>query len=155
VDTVRPFAERSGLELRLQSGLEEWTITPRWQSDLYDIWKSCWEDFNFALPGCESSSTAQARFVRTVRTIAAECQGMTIAISSHGGVIGLLLNHIDGSCLRECAERIRNPEVLRLTASGEGLAWDRSFALAGLDEIATEHGETPVRSAAPIQDESG
>lgn len=147
VDTVRPFAERSGLEVRLQHGLEEWKITPCWQSDLYDVWTKCWEDSGFALSGCESGATAQARFVRTVRTIVEECRGLTIGISTHGGVMGLLLNHLDGTCLRDCAEKIRNPDVLRIRANGEGMAWDRSFALAGLDGIASNHDETPIRTA--------
>jgi broad specificity phosphatase PhoE len=155
VDTLRPFAERSGLEVLLQDGLEEWKITPRRQPDIYAVWTKCWEDSGFALPGCESSSTAQARFVRTVRTIAGECRGLTVGISTHGGVMGLLLNHLDRTCLRDCAERIRNPEVLRIRADGECMAWDRSFALAGLDEIATEHRVTPAKVEPDVQDQPG
>ena len=146
IETVRPFAELSGLELTLQQGLEEWTITAGLQPDSYGVWKRCWEDFHFALPGCESSFTAQARFVTTVRRIVEQAQGLTIGIATHGGVIGLLLHHLDSTCRRDTAETIRNPDVLRVWANGASMAWDRTFALVGLDGIATGHDETPIRA---------
>ena len=57
--------------------------------------------------------------------------------------MGLFLNHIDPAFGREQAEGLKNPDVVRVVAS-DRLVWDREFRLPGLEDIATDHKETPV-----------
>ena len=141
METIQPFVEMSGLKVTQDERLVELKLP----FGSYAIWTKCWDDFGFAAPGCESNACAQSRFVEAVGRIVAECHGFTVGICSHGGVIGLLLNHLDKTCQRACSEQLRNPDVLRICVHRKVMAWDRSFALAGLDEIASGHEETPVR----------
>jgi broad specificity phosphatase PhoE len=67
-----------------------------------------------------------------------------IAISSHGNVIGLLLNSLDAAFHRPHTEQLRNPDLLRLLYANSELRWHKGFKLAGLELISTEHGATPV-----------
>src|SRR5688572_18493348 len=53
----------------------------------------------------------------------------SLAISSHGNVIALLLQRIDARFAFEHACSIRNPDVLRVTYDGCTLRWDAEFAL--------------------------
>jgi 2,3-bisphosphoglycerate-dependent phosphoglycerate mutase len=110
----------------------------------YEIWCRSWDDFNFALPGCETSAEAQNRFVRAVKAIVDEYSQKPIAISTHGNVIGLFLNWVDNSTGRKEAEQLKNPDVVRVVRRDGVFAWDRNFRLRGLETIATDHRETPV-----------
>ena len=60
-----------------------------------DVVKRAWQDFDFALPGCESSRDAQRRAVAVIGQLARMADRETIVVSSHGNLIGLLLNHVD------------------------------------------------------------
>jgi 2,3-bisphosphoglycerate-dependent phosphoglycerate mutase len=145
MDTIAPFASLRGVPVTVRENLRERLITTAFVSAGFkDIWKRSWEDFDYALPGCESSRVAQIRIATEVAEICQSQAGRRIAISSHGNVIGLLLNSLDVAFHRPHAERLRNPDVLRLLYGNGDLRWDRGFRLAGLDRISTEYGATPV-----------
>jgi 2,3-bisphosphoglycerate-dependent phosphoglycerate mutase len=144
LDTIGPFADRSRLDVVIDHDLRERLVSECLIPDFEQVWARSWTDFDFRLPGCESSSAAQERFCKAVRRIVAENPGATIAISSHGNVIGLLLNHLDNSCAREQAERLMNPDVIRLVATETTLSWDRDFRLPGLRDIATTWQIIPI-----------
>ena len=141
--TVQPFASKAGLDVVVKEDLRERLVAKEIVRDCQEIWRRSWDDFNFALPGCESSLDAQKRFVAAVNDIFAGYSHKTIGISTHGHVMGLFLNHIDGAFGREQADRLKNPDVVRVVA-GDRLVWDREFRLPGLEDIATDHKETPV-----------
>jgi hypothetical protein len=107
-------------------------------------WTRSWEDFDYAPPDCESSRVAQIRIATEVAEICRSQAGRRIAISSHGNVIGLLLNSLDAAFHRPHTEQLRNPDLLRLLYANSELRWDKGFKLAGLELISTEHGATPV-----------
>jgi 2,3-bisphosphoglycerate-dependent phosphoglycerate mutase len=145
MDTIAPFASRRRVPVAVRENLRERLITTTFVSEgLKDIWTRSWEDFDYALPGCESSRLAQIRIATEVAEIGRSQAGRRIAISSHGNVIGLLLNSLDGAFHRPHTEKLRNPDVLRLLYRDGELRWDNGFRLAGLDLISTEHGATPV-----------
>ena len=144
LSTIDPFSKRRGLDVSVRSGLHERRVAEGVRDDFRDVWKRSWEDFSFSLPGCESSFDAQDRFVRAVRTIVSEEAGSSIAVCAHGNVMGLLLNHLEPTYGLAEADLMRNPDVVKLVADGDDLRWDRQFQLPGLDDIATDHRETPV-----------
>ena len=143
LQTVQPFASKVGIEIVVKGDLRERLLTKEFVDDFYPIWQQSWDDFNFALPGCESSFDAQLRFVAAVKEIHAAYAHKTIGVSTHGNVVGLFLNYLDQSFGREQAEALKNPDIVRIVAS-DRLIWDRDFCLPGLENIATDPGETPV-----------
>lgn len=143
LDTIGPFARSAGLELGVRRPLHERILAPGVRTDFRELWERSWTDRTFALPGCESNHDAQLRFVEAVRTIAAEEPG-TVAVCAHGNVIGLLLDHLRPDLGRDSADRLRNPDVVRLDHAGGRLVWDWAYALQGLDDIATDAAETPI-----------
>lgn len=141
--TVQPFAGKAGFDVVVKEDLRERLAVKEIVRDFQEIWRRSWDDFNFSLPGCESSLDAQQRFVAAVKDIFAGCSHKTIGISTHGHVMGLFLNHIDRDFGREQADRLTNPDVVRVVAR-DRLVWDREFRLPGLENIATDYKETPV-----------
>ena len=141
--TVQPFAGKAGFDVVVKEDLRERLVAKEIVRDFQEISRRSWDDFDFALPGCESSLVAQQRFVAAVKDIFAGYPHKTIGISTHGNVIGLLLNHIDRAFGREQADGLKNPDVVRVVA-GDPLVWDREFRLPGLQNIATDYKETPI-----------
>jgi 2,3-bisphosphoglycerate-dependent phosphoglycerate mutase len=137
VDTIGPFAERAGLPVNHVVGLRERCFTRDPVHDWDAVWKRAWSDFDFAFPDGESSRQAQARMYEATLEVVMTSRVRTLAISSHGNVIGLLLQHIDRRFAFEHACAIRNPDVLRVTYDGAALRWDADFSLDALAAFAT------------------
>ena len=70
--------------------------------------------------------------------------GEIIGVSTHGNVMGLFLNSIDPTAGIGEAEKLKNPDVLKILIDGDGITWDRGFELPGLAQIATDHLKTPM-----------
>jgi 2,3-bisphosphoglycerate-dependent phosphoglycerate mutase len=145
LDTIGPFATHVGLALNHVHDLRERAFTSARVDDWATLWKTVWTDFDFAFPDGESSRQAQLRMHAATLQVARTSRARTIAISSHGNTIGLLLQQIDAAFTFEHACSIRNPDVLRVTFDGEALRWDRSFALESLGVFATR-----VETATPV-----
>src|SRR5262249_52057630 len=127
VDTIGPFARHSGLVLNEVADLRERTFTAARVDDWETLWKRVWADFDFGFPDGETSRQAQLRMHAATLEVARTSRARTLAISSHGNAIGLLLHHIDTRFTFDDACAIRNPDVLRVTFDGEVLRWDREF----------------------------
>jgi 2,3-bisphosphoglycerate-dependent phosphoglycerate mutase len=137
VDTITPFVRRAALQLNHVQDLRERAFTRDRVDDWDSVWRRVWMDFDFAFPDGESSRQAQARMHAATLQVATASRARTLAISSHGNAIGLLLQHIDArfSFKRACA--IRNPDVFRITFDGATLRWDAEFVLDELGAFAT------------------
>jgi len=142
--TIAPFAERVGLEVVVHDDLRERHLGIGFDEDFWAIWRASWEDFDFARPGFETSREAQRRFAEAMTAILSEHEGRTIGVCSHGNVIGLFLNRLDARNGRETAERLTNPDVLKLRADGDAIEWDRTFRLPGIADLVTDPADTPL-----------
>jgi 2,3-bisphosphoglycerate-dependent phosphoglycerate mutase len=147
VDTITPFAQSAGLTVNHVHGLRERCFTRDRVDDWSTLWKRVWTDFDFAFPDGESSRQAQLRMYEATLEVLTASRARTLAISSHGNVIGLLLQHVDTRFAFEHACSIRNPDVLRMTFDGAALRWDPDFALGELGSFATQ----VVTTFAPAQ----
>jgi 2,3-bisphosphoglycerate-dependent phosphoglycerate mutase len=144
MQTIGPFAETANLDIEERHDLHEREISKTLIEDFPLIWLQSWEDFDFALPGCESNRQAQGRFLEAVRSVIHESLGETIGICAHGAVIGLMLHEIEAGGGREYAEALTNPDVIRVIVSDDGWSWDRKVHLPGLLTIASLPDETPI-----------
>lgn len=144
LDTVTPFISKWKLPLDIRDDLRERHVVDTVVGDFNEIWKKSWADFHFSVPGCESSFQAQIRFVNAVAELVTSYKGSVLGISTHGNVLGLFLNFIDPRFHMQEAEKIRNPDVLKIIARSGHYEWDQDFSVPGLDELATCHTATPI-----------
>jgi 2,3-bisphosphoglycerate-dependent phosphoglycerate mutase len=149
LETAGPFARSHGLPVTVMDDLRERLVTSESGPPTDEVWRKSWEDFNFCSPGGESSLAAQARMCRAVRQIAADAKGTT-AIFTHGNVIALFLNALSTAFGCEQAERLRNPDIVKLEWKDEAFSWDCYYRLPGLELIATDHRLTPQEQEATI-----
>ena len=144
MQTIGPFAEAANLEIEQRHDLHEREISKTLIEDFQPVWIQSWEDFDFALPGCESNRQAQQRFLEAVRSVICECVGGIVGICTHGAVIGLMLHAMEAGGGREYTETLTNPDVIRVRVDDGGWTWDRAFQLPGLLDVASRPEETPV-----------
>ena len=95
-------------------------IYRRWpeQMKYFSIQPHLWD-----VEGAEKPLDVQARGLRAIRKIAAENDGKTIAIFSHGYIIRLMLAHLQGQSLEQVGETPTgdNTAVSLLEADGDSL----------------------------------
>jgi probable phosphoglycerate mutase len=96
--------------------------------DIYRGWPEQMKYFSFQphlwdVEGAEKPLDVQARGLRAIRKIAAENDGKTIAIFSHGYIIRLMLAHLQGQSLEQVGETPTgdNTAVSLLEADGDSL----------------------------------
>jgi 2,3-bisphosphoglycerate-dependent phosphoglycerate mutase len=132
VDTLRPYAEATGLAIALDEGLREKSLGG-WIEDPAEVEaavRRMHADLDFRLEGGESGRTCLTRFEAALARVAAANPGRTIAVGSHGGVLGHLLARHDPSLAGDWWRRIRNPHLFVFDARGAP-AWLSERTLDG------------------------
>lgn len=131
VDTLRPYADAVGLPIAVDEDLRERALGG-WLAELADVEaaiRRMHADLDFCLEGGESGRACIARFDAGLARVVAANPGRTIAVGSHGGVLGhLLARHapLEGDFWR----RIRNPHIFVFDARAE-LRWTDERTLDG------------------------
>jgi broad specificity phosphatase PhoE len=130
VETLRPYADRAGLPIAVDEDLRERSLG-NWMADIADAEEAIRHmhaDLDFQREGGESGRACIARFEAALARIAAAHPGRTVAIGSHGGVLGHLIAR-QGVALPDAFwTRIRNPHLFVFDAR-DGLRWvdERTF----------------------------
>jgi 2,3-bisphosphoglycerate-dependent phosphoglycerate mutase len=132
VDTLRPYAEQAGLPIATDEDLRERKLAGNWTDlsgpeEAEAAIRRMHADLDFCLEGGETGRACIARFDAALARVVASNPGRTIAVGSHGGVLGhLLARHaaLEGDFWR----RIRNPHIFVFDARAE-LRWldERTF----------------------------
>jgi len=65
-----------------------------------------------------------------------------VGIFSHGGIVSLFLNYVSNEFDKGQAEKIKNPDILKVTFSSGNFFWNKDFIPGLID--ATDHRETPI-----------
>ena len=131
VDTIRRFAEASGLEILLEEDFRE-REAGGWIEDFksFDAFRARqWADFDYRLPGGESLREVQSRNVEALKRLLGEHGGKTIVVATHGIALSMMINHYDARFGFTEFERIKNimPWIVRMTFEGD--------VLTGIEEL--------------------
>ena len=146
--TVAPLAKRHRLEIKIINDLCERTLSPEPLPDWGLHLRRAWADFDYALPGGESSRAAQARIVRVLANIKAKhgipfrrlirsasrrvvnkrravCEvggprDGIVAVARHGDLISLALNSFCAAVDFNFWAAMPFPAVYQLESTGDG-----------------------------------
>lgn len=95
LQTVEPLAATLGVAVTVLPDLRERLLAPGPLPDWLEHCRLGWSNFDYALPGGESSRAAQRRVDETLALLASRHRDETIAVGSHGNLIALALNARD------------------------------------------------------------
>jgi 2,3-bisphosphoglycerate-dependent phosphoglycerate mutase len=132
VETLRPYADASQLPILIDDDLRERALGG-WIDDPAEVdaaVKRMHADLHFHLDGGETGHACLERFEAALTRLAAAHPRATLAVGSHGGVIGHLLARLEPSLPDEFWRRIRNPHLFVLELE-PGLVWTGERTLDG------------------------
>ena len=123
-ETVRPLTERVGLPVHSEPGLRERKLSgePIVDGFLAAV-KRTWDDPTYAHPGGETNAAAQRRWVAVVQQLFGPYAEEYMALSTHGNLLALILQHYD-------------PNV--------DYAFWRALTMPDVYELRVEEGETAI-----------
>ncbi|MBQ8316054.1 MAG: histidine phosphatase family protein [Lachnospiraceae bacterium] len=121
VDTVRDFAEKSGLEIKVVEDFRERRIDNCWIEDFNGFCKKQWEDFNYKLSDGESLEEVQTRNIAALKNVLKRYEGKNLVVGSHGTALSTIINYYDKSFGYAQFEEIRGlmPWVVPFSFEGD------------------------------------
>ena len=121
VDTVRDFAEKSGLEIEVVEDFRERRIDNCWIEDFKGFCKKQWEDFSYKLSDGESLEEVQKRNIMALKDVLKRYEGKNLVVGSHGTALSTIINYYDKSFGYAQFEEIRGlmPWVVQFCFEGE------------------------------------
>lgn len=97
METVRPFAEKYGFDIRIDIDFREREMANTWVEipDYEAYFLRCWNDFDFKLPTGESLQDAQMRNLAALNRVLDTYAGKNVIIGSHGTALGTIMHYFD------------------------------------------------------------
>ena len=127
--TIEPFAAASGLTLRIDTRLNERTLSDAPVENWREVIRGSFVDPDMSLPGGESGREVLQRGWACLNELLDGGHTLPLAVS-HGNLLSLVLNSVDPAFGGYSGwESLSNPDVFLLYDTGEGrLAFQRLWA---------------------------
>ena len=132
VATLKPYADAAGLPIAVDEDLRERALGG-WLPDIAQVEDAIARmhaDLDFRLEGGETGRSCICRFEAALASVVVANRGRTVAVGSHGGVLGHLLARQGEPLAGAFWRRIRNPHIFVFDAAGP-LRWTGERTLDG------------------------
>jgi 2,3-bisphosphoglycerate-dependent phosphoglycerate mutase len=117
--TVSPLADRLGLPIHVECGLRERALgSGPSVDDFFAAVKQTWQDPSSAHPGGETNAAAQRRGVAVVQRLREQYPGEHLALSTHGNLMALIVQHYDPRVDYAFWKALTMPDVYELQLEG-------------------------------------
>lgn len=125
IHTIKSLAGKFKKEIILEEDLRERRLI----GDNYEITKDefmeekrkVFEDWEYSLPGGESSKQAQERAIKVLLKILDDFKGKNIVIGTHGDIMTLMMNYFDKKYNYEFWQSTTMPDIYELEFVGISL----------------------------------
>ena len=108
--TIRPFAERAGLDVHIDERLAEHRLSPEPVDHWRDLVRRSFEEPDFAVPGGESERETLLRGRAAIESVLDGGHHLPLVVS-HGQLLGLVLHSVDPTFGYAGWASLRNPDV--------------------------------------------
>ena len=116
--TITPFAERLGLQIHIEPDLRERQLGEEKFEDFFGAVEATWRNPFFSHPGGETSDAAQKRGLAVVKRLQAKGPNEAVALSTHGNLLGLILQGFDLSVDFAFWKSLTMPDIFALEIGG-------------------------------------
>jgi len=118
VDTIRPFADRSGIAIETDARLSERVLSTEPLPDWMERLKASFDEPDLKLPGGESSREAAERGIAVIEACWRRPESSVVAVT-HGNLMALILSACGGRFGYEEWKNLTNPDVYELLKTDE------------------------------------
>lgn len=108
IDTIKPFADKRSLPIKLVYDFRERKIDSCWIEDFITFSQMQWANFEYKLTDGESLYEVQNRNVAALKETIKANAGKNIIIGSHGTALSTIINFYDPTYGYDDFDRIRN-----------------------------------------------
>lgn len=115
IQTVEGAAEALGIEIVLNEGFRERTLSSVPVEDFETTIQSVWKDPDFSLQGGESNMQAQKRGIEALEDILERYKGKRVAIGTHGNIMAIIMNYYDAKYNYEFWKGLSMPDIYKLS----------------------------------------
>lgn len=119
IQTVEGTANHFGLCISTDEAFKERKLADCSVANFDEVILKYWEDFNFYLPGGESSNFAQDRGVQALKSVLNECCGKNVVIGTHGNIMVLIMNYFDKKYSYDFWKSLNMPDIYKLSFENE------------------------------------
>ncbi|GAB4454898.1 MAG: histidine phosphatase family protein [Armatimonadaceae bacterium] len=128
VQSIEPFAKRTGITLETDARVQERTLTTEPISDWMTMIRAAFNDIDLRYPGGETGREVRERALAALDDILAHPASTTVVVS-HGGWSSSVLHHYTETFGFDDWQGMTNPDVYRLTFNGDRIeeivrVWD-------------------------------
>ncbi|MBS4534882.1 histidine phosphatase family protein [Clostridium sp. D2Q-14] len=117
IQTIAPLSLELKKDIQIDERLKERVISNQFQPDFDYCMNKLWNDYNFSFVGGESNFVAQARGISLIEHLLRNYTGKTIALSTHGNLITLILNYYNKNYDFSFWKNLKMPDVISITFS--------------------------------------
>ncbi len=117
-ETVAPLAEALDLPVHEAPDLRERKLSGAPVDDFFAAGRRTWDNPTTAHPGGETNAAAQRRGVAVVQRLRAQHPTAHIALTTHGNLLALVLQHYDPSVDYAFWRALTMPDIYTLELSG-------------------------------------
>jgi 2,3-bisphosphoglycerate-dependent phosphoglycerate mutase len=118
--TITPLADRLNLPIHIEPDLRERKLSEHQVGEFFQAVEMTWRDPSFHHPGGESNTTAQQRGVAVILRSQAQHPDEHVALSTHGNLLALVLQHFEPSIDYDFWKNLTMPDIYRLNLGEEG-----------------------------------
>ncbi|WMJ87044.1 histidine phosphatase family protein [Anaerocolumna sp. MB42-C2] len=108
IDTVKDFADASGLEVKPIYEFRERKVDSAWIEDFTSFTKKQWEDFDYKLSDGESLREVQERNIKTLNNVLDLHEGKNIVVGTHGTALSTMIHYYDNTYGYEDFEKMKS-----------------------------------------------
>ncbi len=107
IDTVKDFADESGLNIKVIYEFRERKVDSAWIEDFTSFSKKQWEDFDYKLTDGESLREVQERNIKALNDVLLLHKGKNIVIGTHGTALSTIINYYQNTYGYEDFEKMK------------------------------------------------
>ncbi|GGM23371.1 phosphoglycerate mutase [Paraliobacillus quinghaiensis] len=111
IETIRPYADHHNISIEKDRRLQERLLSDQPIDDWLDVLEKSFLDFDFRLPGGESSNDALKRGIQVLNEALQDQDNEQIAIVTHGNLLSILLSEFDKEFGFYQWKTLKNPDV--------------------------------------------
>lgn len=131
IDTIKDFAERSGLKINIVDDLRERKVDSIWIEDFNKFSEKQWGNFDYKLSDGENLNQVQKRNITALQHILKDNDNENIVIGSHGTALSTVISYFNKNFDYKEFQRIRYymPFIVCITFDGQNAVNIEEFIL--------------------------
>ncbi|MCT2536085.1 histidine phosphatase family protein [Aquibacillus koreensis] len=128
IESIRPYALTHNIPIEIDYRLQERLLSQEPIDDWMDVLEESFTNFDFCLPGGESSNDALDRAYKVIEEVLNDKASENVVIVTHGNLLALLLHRFQGDIGFNHWKELTNPDIFLVQGKEQEYSVERIWA---------------------------